>query len=191
MDWTSGHYVLWTLALGLAAILLTLLAAVLRVHVAWFLIAGLLICGAGGAYLTYGPNSPPPQSVREAPTAPRSQQPAGQSAAGRNGSGANESETQRSAEIEQTEHPTSVSEPQREKIRQSLARLNPNKRQKVDFSLVIGSAVPHGVKLDDLPSDIADSLNGYNGDQYLLVGGQLVIVDHQSRRVVALIPGVG
>lgn len=136
------------------------------------------------------PSETPLQTVGRSATGPLSQQPAGQSAAGRNESGTNKSDPQRAAEIEHTEHPTSVSGPQREKIRQALARIKPDRRDQVDFSLVIGSAVPRDVKLDDLPTDIADSLNGYNGDQYLVVRDQLVIIDHQSRRVVALIPGV-
>ena len=44
--------------------------------------------------------------------------------------------------------------------------------------------------MHDLPNEIADALGGYNGDQYLLVRNQLVIVDRASRRIVALIPGV-
>lgn len=190
MDWSAEYYVLWALGIGLAAIVLTLVAALFRVRIIPFVIAGLLICGAGAVYLAYGPNSPPAQPGGEAPTPQRSQQPAGQSTAGRTQSGESQSETQRAAEIEHTEHPTSVSEPQRDEIRQALARLKPDKRDQVDFSLVIGSAVPRDIKLDDLPADITDSLHGYDGDQFLVVQDQLVIVDHQSRRVVALIPGV-
>ena len=35
-----------------------------------------------------------------------------------------------------------------------------------------------------------DILHGSNGDKYLIVRDQLVIVDAQDRRVVALIPNV-
>jgi Protein of unknown function (DUF1236) len=62
---------------------------------------------------------------------------------------------------------------------------------KVDFSLVVGSSVPRDVELQNLSPEIADALGGYSGDQYLLVRDQLVIVDRSSRRIVALIPGVG
>jgi hypothetical protein len=37
---------------------------------------------------------------------------------------------------------------------------------------------------------VADVLHGYNGDKYLLVRDQLVVVDTQARRIVALVPGV-
>jgi hypothetical protein len=61
----------------------------------------------------------------------------------------------------------------------------------VDFSVVIGAAVPRQAQLKDLPATLADMLNGYNGDQYILIRDQMIIVDHQSRRIVAVIPGVG
>jgi hypothetical protein len=62
---------------------------------------------------------------------------------------------------------------------------------RVGFSIVIGSSVPREVKLEDLPVEIADVLNGYNGDQYLIVGDQLVVVDRQSRSISAIVPGIG
>jgi hypothetical protein len=34
-------------------------------------------------------------------------------------------------------------------------------------------------------------IGGYQGDDYLLVGDQLVIVDPSARRVVAIVPGIG
>ncbi len=108
-------------------IALTILAAVLRVRLAWFLVVGFLLCAAGAGYLAYGPTDRPLQTVGRSATGPLSQQPAGQSDAGRSEPGPDKSDPQRAAEIEHTEHPASVSEPQREKIRQTLARLNPNK----------------------------------------------------------------
>jgi hypothetical protein len=58
------------------------------------------------------------------------------------------------------------------------------------MSLTVGAAVPRQIELRDLPTAVADALHGYNGDKYLLVRDQLVIVDGQARRVVALVPGV-
>jgi hypothetical protein len=34
-------------------------------------------------------------------------------------------------------------------------------------------------------------IGGYQGDDYVLVGDQLVIVDPNPRRVVAIVPNVG
>jgi hypothetical protein len=154
-----------------------------------FASAGLLICAAAIGYVLYRTTDLPPLSARPEPTAPRSQQPAGESTAGRNTSGA-AGEAGRAREIQRTEHPAPPSEPQRQKVREALSRLNLQRADEVDFSLVIGAGVPHEVALHDLPNEIADALRGYNGDQYLLVRDQLVIVDRASRRIVALIPGV-
>jgi hypothetical protein len=61
----------------------------------------------------------------------------------------------------------------------------------VDFSVAIGAAVPQQVKLQKLPSQISSVIGGYQGDDYLLVGDQLIIVDPSARRVVAIVPGIG
>ena len=37
---------------------------------------------------------------------------------------------------------------------------------------------------------VTSIMDGYWGDKYLMVRNTLVIVDHQSRRVVAIVPGV-
>ena len=39
-------------------------------------------------------------------------------------------------------------------------------------------------------ADLASALNGFQGDEYVRVGNQLVIVDAAVRRVVAIIPEV-
>jgi hypothetical protein len=44
------------------------------------------------------------------------------------------------------------------------------------------------VPLKQLPTELATLLNGFQGDDYVLVGDQLVIVDAAVRRVVAIIP---
>jgi hypothetical protein len=51
--------------------------------------------------------------------------------------------------------------------------------------------VPHQVALKDIPPEITQVMNGYQGDQYLLVQDEMVIVDQHSRRVVAIVPAVG
>ena len=48
----------------------------------------------------------------------------------------------------------------------------------------VGAAVPQQVPLKQIPTDLASALNGFQGDDYVLVGNQLVIVDAAVRRVV-------
>lgn len=59
---------------------------------------------------------------------------------------------------------------------------------RVNFTLSVGAAVPRDVQLQDLPRELAEVLPAYREDQYLVVGNQVVIVEKQSRRVIAMIP---
>ncbi len=80
---------------------------------------------------------------------------------------------------------------QREQIRSYFAGKNVNRLQSAGFSLAIGAAVPQQVELQKLPPEIWSVINGYQGDEYVLVGDQLVIVDPSARRVVAIVPSIG
>jgi len=79
---------------------------------------------------------------------------------------------------------------QREQIRSYFAGKSANRLQSVDFSVAIGAAVPRQVELQKLPDQISSVLGGYQGDDYLIVGDQLVIVDQSARRVVAIVPNI-
>jgi hypothetical protein len=52
------------------------------------------------------------------------------------------------------------------------------------------AAVPRQTELHDLPREVAEAMNGYWDDQYVLVRDTMVIVDRNSRRVAAIVPGV-
>jgi hypothetical protein len=62
--------------------------------------------------------------------------------------------------------------------------------QSANFSLSIGAAVPQDVPLQKLPPEMSSAMGGYQGDDYVLVGDKLVIVDPSARRVIALVPNV-
>ncbi|NEW98840.1 DUF1236 domain-containing protein [Rhodopseudomonas sp. BR0G17] len=47
---------------------------------------------------------------------------------------------------------------------------------------------PDQITLSDLPPEVTEIMNGYWGDQCLVVSDRLVIVDRQTRRIVALVP---
>ncbi|HLH94903.1 MAG TPA: DUF1236 domain-containing protein [Xanthobacteraceae bacterium] len=189
MDWSSAYNVAWTIGIAILIVALLLLVSRLKIRPLMVAIVGLLLCGGAVAYFWHL-SGEPNEGATQSPTAPRSQQPAGESTAGRTAPGNSKSEGERSREIVQTEKPDQVSDSQRQQVRDYLADSKAKSIDHVDFSLVIGGSVPREVSLDDLPAKIADTLNGYSGDQYLLVRDQLVIVDPSSRRIVALIPGV-
>ena len=113
-------------------------------------------------------------------TAPRQNSTVG---SGQNASG-------ETARIEQTATPLQLSDAQRQQIRQYFASKPGQRTQGADFSLAVGAAVPQDVPLQKLPPEILSALGGYQGNDYVLVGDQLVIVDPTARRVVALVPQI-
>jgi len=95
------------------------------------------------------------------------------------------------AQIEQTAEPLKLTEQQRQQIRDFFAKQKGDRSKDANFTLAIGSAVPQDVSLQKLPAEVASALGGYQADQYVIVGNQLVIVEPNARRVVAIVPGVG
>jgi hypothetical protein len=124
----------------------------------------------------------------------------GQSAAAKNNAvtpqtnqqvGAGQNSPGAAAQIEQTAEPLKLTDQQRQQIRDFFANQKGDRTGGVNFSLAIGSAVPQDVQLQKLPPEVSSALGGYQADQYILVGNQLVIVDPNARRVVAIVPGIG
>jgi hypothetical protein len=150
-----------------------------------FIIIGALIFGGAFAYYKR------PQPVTD-PGEMRSQERAGESIAGKNApSSDNRTESGRAEAIQKTEQPrVTLSAEQKQRLADLLKREQPARGDSADFSVSIGSTVPRQVQLSDLPDQAADVLHGYSGDQYMMVGDQLVIVDREARRIVALIPKV-
>ncbi len=95
------------------------------------------------------------------------------------------------AQIEQTAEPLKLTDQQRQQIRSYFANQKGHRTGSVNFTLAIGSAVPAAVQLQPLPPQVSSTLGGYKADQYIIVGNQLVIVEPQARRVVAIVPNIG
>jgi len=114
-----------------------------------------------------------------------------ESAAGKNAASSDSrTEAGRAQNIEQTAKPANLTPEQKRQLHDVLARAPQARRSGDDLPLTLGAAVPQQVALADLPTDASDILHGYSGDKYVMVGDQLVIVDAQARRVVALIQGI-
>lgn len=96
----------------------------------------------------------------------------------------------RARQIRETSQPLQLSEDQRQQLKQIIAKQNAPREDKVDFEVMIGSAVPKQAQLQDIPPEVTQLMNGYWGDQYLIAGDSMIIVDQHSRRVVAIVPGV-
>jgi hypothetical protein len=51
--------------------------------------------------------------------------------------------------------------------------------------------VPKETRLERLPPEVSTAMGGYKGDQYIIIGNQLVVVDKSARRIVAIVPDIG
>jgi hypothetical protein len=135
--------------------------------------------------------SPAPNNATRGtdPVAQRSRQAAGQSAVGKNEPGRPEDAAgSKARDITHSAQPLSVTPEQKEKLRGVLGPAVP-RAEPSTFTIVIGASVPEQVELRPLPAAATDMLQGYQGAFFTTVGDQLVIVDGQARRVVAIIPG--
>jgi Protein of unknown function (DUF1236) len=172
-----------------------------------------MMWGAGAALVVFAaviawsfltaPNGQLGGTTRQTPspsTGVLANQGAGESQTGKNqavtprqnpAAGSGQNSSGEAADIEQSAKPLQLTDAQREQIRSYFAGKTAGRLQSVDFSIAIGAAVPQQVELQKLPPQISSAIGGYQGDDYLIVGDQLVIVDPNARRVVAIIPNIG
>jgi hypothetical protein len=91
--------------------------------------------------------------------------------------------------IDQSTEPLKLTAEQQQEIRALISRIpGPARVKGQPFTISVGAAVPRQVPLQRLPSDLTSVLKGFENDNYVLVGSQLVIVDANVRRVVAIVP---
>ena len=96
----------------------------------------------------------------------------------------------RARRIKQTSEAVSLTQQQRDSLRTIFGNAHGPKVERANFEMMIGTLVPQQVQLADLPPEATQVLNGYWGDEYLVAGSDLVVVDQHSRRVAAIISGV-
>jgi hypothetical protein len=178
------YYLTVFLVIAVAVFALTVLAPRTRMRPGLLAAIGMVLVAGVTAAFVYAPVDQP------SPASPRFEQRSGQSSAGKNDSTTGKDEGTRAHEILQTAEPLKITDEQRERIRDVLSRTAAPSSDSVNVSLSIGAAVPRQLELRPLPLELSDALHGYNGDAYFLVRDQMVIVDGQARRIVALIPGV-
>jgi hypothetical protein len=58
----------------------------------------------------------------------------------------------------------------------------------VNFTMTVGAAVPQSAPLHPIPPQLGRSLSSFKNDQYILVGSQFLIVEKDTRRIVAIVP---
>ena len=105
--------------------------------------------------------------------------------------GGGQNSTGEARQIDQSAAPLKLANAQRRQIRSYFAGKLAARIPSADFALSVGAAVPRQVQLRPLPKEVSSAMQGFVGDQYILVRNELVIVDPSARRVVALVPQVG
>jgi Protein of unknown function (DUF1236) len=161
-------------------------AAVLALAVlAWpFLTNNKLGTPSGGA----DPSMSPDTTVSRGAPAQR----AAESTLGKNEpAGLEDSSGGRARDVKESSHPLQLDTQQLQRIKDIVSQEQAPRLQKAEFEMMIGTAIPRQVQLADIPPDVTQVLNGYWGDQYVLVQDKMVVVDQHSRRVVAIVPSVG
>jgi Protein of unknown function (DUF1236) len=82
-----------------------------------------------------------------------------------------------------------ISTEQRTQIRQTVMQVTGAPRvSNVTFALSVGTVVPQTVKHVPLPSRVVEIYPDWRGYQFFLVGDQIVIVEPDTLRIVAVIP---
>jgi hypothetical protein len=76
---------------------------------------------------------------------------------------------------------------QRSKIREHRTQFNAGRVDTVNFAISVGTAVPRSVRVHTLPTSIVEIVPEYRGYSYILVGEEILIIDPETLRIVAVI----
>jgi hypothetical protein len=96
----------------------------------------------------------------------------------------------RARKMQQTSRDLQISDQQREKLRSVTAAASGPKLDTAGFELMIGASIPEKITLADLPPEASEIMNGFWGDQYVLVQDKMIVVDPHTRRVAAIVSNV-
>jgi hypothetical protein len=73
-------------------------------------------------------------------------------------------------------------------IKSYVAQHSDQRVGSVSFTMTVGAAVPTSAPLHPIPPQLGRSLSSFKDDQYILVGNQFLIVEKDTRRIVAIVP---
>ncbi|MDC7788910.1 DUF1236 domain-containing protein [Rhodoplanes sp. TEM] len=86
------------------------------------------------------------------------------------------------------ENQVQLTPPQQEALRSFAQAHAGQQANQVAFTVAVGVAVPRQVELQDVTPELAAAFPAHAGKQYLLMPGRLVVVEPETRRVVAILP---
>lgn len=73
-------------------------------------------------------------------------------------------------------------------IKSYVAQHGDQRVDSVNFTMTVGAAVPQSAPLHPIPPQLGRSLSSFKNDQYILVGSQFLIVEKDTRRIIAIVP---
>ncbi|MDB5602019.1 MAG: hypothetical protein JWN71_4063 [Xanthobacteraceae bacterium] len=82
----------------------------------------------------------------------------------------------------------SVTEPDRTRITESVARMSVKPLRGVDFSVSVGSRVPRELRVYRLPADVVQIVPQYRDYRFLVVDKDIVIVEPSANKIVTILP---
>jgi Protein of unknown function (DUF1236) len=84
-----------------------------------------------------------------------------------------------------------INDQQKTRVTQSIARLNVQPLNTVNFSLSVGAVIPQDVFLQTLPADVVEVVPQYRGYSFFVVRDEIVIVEPSTHRIVTVLPRSG
>ena len=123
----------------------------------------------------------------EKPNAMSSEKAGSEKAEDRNGSMKAEQKGSDSKTVGQAGAGAKLSGEQRTKISTVIRNQHVAPVTNVNFSISVGSRVPRDVAFHPLPTEIVTIYPDWRGYEFILVNGQIVVVDPQSFEIVAII----
>jgi Protein of unknown function (DUF1236) len=76
---------------------------------------------------------------------------------------------------------------QKRTVYQSIAKTQKNNAAPVGFRAAAGALVPNGIELAPVPKTIAELMPQTNGLEAALVEGEVILVEPQGKKIVAVI----
>ena len=76
---------------------------------------------------------------------------------------------------------------QRQTLYQSISETQKNNAAPVGFRAAVGTLVPHGVELAPVPKTIVELMPQTKGLEAAMIEGEVILVDPQGKKVLAVI----
>lgn len=161
----------------------------IQTAIGWLIVPALVLIGiVAWPFLDPARFSPGPHPSESTGGGAGSDQAAGGSQAAKDSFAQDDASGGRARAIKNTAEPLSLTAEQLARLRDLVQQQDAPRADELPFSLEVGVALPREFELRDLPPEASRILGGYEGDQYVMVRGKLVIVDRPSRRIAAIVP---